>query len=513
MKKFLQERKRIITILAPLMIGIIYLALCLVCLRHSASTAEAYNAYLVRFDFGGIWNLSATGTEPPLYLFLLKIWAHVFGHADFVLRILSTMLGALAILTAYLWIKYKFGVTAAISSTFLLAIAPFFVRAGQEIGSFTLVILIIIAASFVLELALNTKNKICWVLYVLLVAAGLWTSYYCGLAWLAHVAYLAISFGKKAPYKQIALSFLAAAILWLPWAPSAINQINTPQAAGNNDLSLVSVANVATETLVYTRADELRNSALVFCLVTVVMILLFVIGQRKKMPQLVSMIAVPFVGLLLLSLLPCIGFDFWSISFVGAASVLAMGVAWTAFARKRPVQKRQRKSVKHEKACAVLATGTGLIMIVTSACGLSSVYAHEGYDLRLNKKHSADILYENIVDFDFNQYLPIVVKSSDLYYELSTYTTEKNPVTFVEAELKQNYGSLQPLRQSYFGKISNWEKFLAEHDAFWLVDVEPDDSAWLDFSYDGWQATTRSDLRFSDDGEMYQILKLEKEQI
>lgn len=513
MKKFLQDRKRIICILAPLLAGMLYLILCLICLRHSVSTAEAYNAYLVRFDFGGIWNLATSGTEPPLYLFLLKVWAHVFGHADFVLRIMSAMLGALAIMVAYLWVKYNHGATTAIVGAFLLAITPFFVRAGQEICAVTLVILIVMAASFVLQIAVNTKNKVWWAFYAIFVAAGLWTSYFCGLAWLAHLLYLTKILGKKIWQKKIIFAFLAAVVLWLPWVPGLINQINTPQNISNAELNLVNVADAVTETLAYTRAEETHNIVLVLCLILGALAVIMTAHYRRKMPLFSILFAVPAVALLLLALAPKIAFSIWQIPFVGAVLVLIMSIAGTMFARGKVATKKRRGKAKTQKAHVWLVVSMSAVAVVTFSCGLASVYAHEGYDLRLEQKHSADILYENIVELDFDQHLPIVVKTPELYYELSTYTTERNPVTFIEADLVGDYGIFKPLRKSYFGKIANREKFLSEHPAIWLVDYEPDGSEPLEFPVDGWRITTRSDLNFSDGGPTYQILKLEKEQI
>ncbi len=514
MKKFLQERKRIICILAPLGLGMVYLVLCMAGLQHAASTSEAYNAYLVRFDLSGIWELAATSTEPPLYLFVLKIWAHIFGHADFALRMMSAMIGALAILVAYLWMKYKYGATAAIVSVFLLAIAPFFVRVGQEIGAFTLAILIVIAASFALDLALNNRRKIWWAIYVLLIAAGLWTSYFCALTWLAHAIYLAKKYGKKIWRNKMLLAYLAALILWLPWLPSALRQESTVQPFEHADFSLVSVANAATETFVYAEATETKNIALVLCLIAAASTAFLLIRSRKKMSLLNSAWIAPMTGLILLAAGSTrINFDLWTVSFAGVIFMLSTGVGWTIFAREKNAQKKRRGKQKLPSRHALLATSSGVILCTTLICGLASVHAYKDYDLCLTQRHSADVLYENIVEFDFGQKLPIVVTSPSLYYELSTYGTAENPVTFIDENIGTGYGFVEPLHRSYFGKIANIEKFLAEHDAIWLVDYEPTDSAQLDFPYEGWRMTTRSDLHFSKDGEMYQILKLEKEQI
>ena len=145
--KYLRARKRIICISAPIIIGAIYMVLCIAQLNQSIWFDESYSAYLTRFEYPKIWAFTASDVHPPLYYFVLKTWAHFFGHTEVAMRSLSVIFGAIAVLFAFLWIKYKYGATAAITASTLLAISPVFVRYGQEMRMYSMVLAIVFAAT------------------------------------------------------------------------------------------------------------------------------------------------------------------------------------------------------------------------------------------------------------------------------------------------------------------------------------------------------------------------------
>ena len=80
MKKYLQERKRLIYLVSPALIGAIYLIACFVSMNQSIWLGESYNLYLARFDFAQIAELASANACPPLFFFVLKIWAHFCGY-------------------------------------------------------------------------------------------------------------------------------------------------------------------------------------------------------------------------------------------------------------------------------------------------------------------------------------------------------------------------------------------------------------------------------------------------
>ena len=208
MRRFVEKYKRPLTLVAPALIGALYLILCLVSVQQSIWFDESYTAYLIRFDFGSILKYTAADVHPPLYYFLLKVWSMIFGNSDFALRAMSAMFGALAILFAFLWLKYKYGKTAAILGSLFLALSPNFIRYGEEMRMYTLVAAIVFAATYFLQLAIDNKSRKWWIIYAALVALGMYTHYFTAFAWMAHVVYLIVIYKKEFFTKKISMCFL-----------------------------------------------------------------------------------------------------------------------------------------------------------------------------------------------------------------------------------------------------------------------------------------------------------------
>ncbi len=508
MKKFLRERRRVILIFAPVAIGLIYFLLCAVNIRQSVWLNESYGAYLTHFDFGSIWDFSAANGHSPLYFFILKIWAHFFGHGAAAMRVLSILFGALAIMFAFLWLKYKYGGAAAIVASFILAISPMMVHYGQEIQLPAMAIMIVFAATYFLQLAIDHGKTYWWIVYGLLITAGMWTHYLCALAWLAHIVYLFVIYGKKILRKDIVMTYLLAIILSLP----CLVRLTIQTAAAGT--SAASIASYWSEMLVYTPAGATKGWVMVPCLITAVVMIGLAIHFRKKIKLLISMSAIPTFLLMLLSMSPFnLEFAAQSVSFAMAAFYLLEGVIIVLLAREMTKPKKARKK-KHFYRQPILIVGALTLLIVGNAiCGLSSVYAYGNYDFVTNKKPTTKDLYDNIVALDNYQGSPIIANTEWLYYDLSAYVSEDLPVLFIDESVDYKYGVQEPLKQSYFGKIADLDKYLEEHSAFWYVGIEPKNGAELDFPRTGWYITTRSDLQFDEHGDRYQILKLEKEQI
>ena len=515
MKKFFQDRKRIILILAPLFIGLIYLLLCIANMHQSIWFDESYSAYLVRFDFGKIWEFTSVDVHPPLYYFLLKIWAHLFGHNVETMRVMSALLGALAIVFAYLWLKYKYGGAAAVVASLLMAISPIMVRYGQEMRMYTLVILIVFAATYFLQLAIDHGKKYWWVIYAILVAAGMWTHYFCAFAWCAHVVYLFTIYGKKIFQKKIILTYLLSVVLFLPWVPSLISQTSAVQSGfWIGETSVASIADYWTEAMIYDRASEVKSWLLILCLATAIVVTALIIRYRKKLKLLLTLAIVPVIILLLLSMPPLEPmFISRYVLYAMVAFYLLEGVALVMYTREKFSTKWMTKKVRFYRHPVVLVGATVVLILCTTIFGLKSVYEHGNYNFVTWQKSTSKDLYDNLIVLDAMEGSPIISNSPWLYYDLSAYTSEENPILFIDEITDYEYGSLIPLRDSYFGKISDLDNYLKQHKTVWYVGVEPEDGAELEFPRDGWRVTTRSDLQFDDRSDRYQILKLEKEQI
>ena len=511
-RNFLRSHKRIICIMAPVILGLLYMVLCMAQLRQSIWFDESYSAYLTHFDYPKVWDLTAQDVHPPLYYFALKTWAHFFGHTDFAMRMLSVFCGAIAILFAYLWLKYKYGATAAITASALLAISPVFVRYGQEMRMYTLVLAIVFAATYVLQLAIDDGKKRWWVLYAVLLAAGMWTHYFCALAWFAHLVYLFIIYRKKFFQKRIILTYVGAVLLFVPWMPSLIRQTGSVQAGfWIPEMTAKTFMDYWSESLVYNNSADVKNWLLFLLLAAIVVIVTLTLKYRAKLKMLISMALVPFFILILISMPPLSPmFIPRYILFAIVSVALVSGVALVLYARD-PLPKRHNKNQVRRRVAAVIAAFA--ILVGTSIFGIISVYAKGNYNFSTGIKSSSKELYETIVALDGNANRAIICESEWLYYDLSFYTTKEHSVYFMNETTDYKYGSLYPLRDTYFGRIDDLDQFVGKRDSFWYVTTidEKTKKPAAEFPRKDWQIAEYSTVKLNDYDSTYAIVKMVKE--
>ena len=508
---FIRARKRIICIFAPVILGVLFMILCTVQLRQSIWFDESYSAYLTHFDYPKVWDLTAQDVHPPLYYFALKTWAHFFGHTDFAMRMLSVVFGAVAILFAYLWLKYKYGATAAITATALLAISPVFVRYGQEMRMYTMALAIVFAATYVLQLAIDNGKKRWWILYAILLALGMWTHYFCALAWFAHLVYLIVIYRKKIFQKKIILTYAGAVLLFVPWMPSLIRQTGSVQSGfWIPEISAKTFMDYWTETLVYQSSTGLKSWLLLLALAAIVVIVALVVKYRAKLKMLISMMLVP-LGLLILVSMPPLSPMFIPryILFAIVSVAVISGVGLVIYARDLP----KRAAKKQVRRRAVIVAISFVILASTSIFGISSVYETGNYNFSTNIKSSSKELYETIVTLDGGSNRAIICESEWLYYDLSFYSTKEHSVYFMNETVDYKYGSLYPLRDTYFGRIDDLDKFIGNRDSFWYITTidENTNQPAGKFPREDWTIAEYSTTQFNEHDSVYAIVKMVKE--
>ena len=508
---FIRAHKRIICIMAPVIFGLLYMVLCMVQLRQSIWFDESYSAYLTHFDYPKMWDLTAQDVHPPLYYFVLKTWAHFFGHTDFAMRMLSVVCGAVAILLAYLWLRYKYGATVAIVATAFLSISPVFVRYGQEMRMYTLVLAIVFAATYALQLAIDNGEKRWWALYAILLALGMWTHYFCAFAWIAHLVYLISIYRKKIFQKRIILTYVGAVALFVPWVPSLIRQTTSVESGfWIGDVSLHTLADYWSESLVFTKAGSLKGWLLCLVLLASVMIIALAIKSRKKMRMLLSMMITPFVALVLLSMPPLSPmFVTRYILFAIVSIALVSGVGLVLYARNQPKTRSKKKQSWRRAAlvCAIAVTLVG-----TSVAGLSAVYTTGNLNFNSNTKSASKELFETIIALDNDENLAIICASPWLYYDMSFYSTKEHSVYFMNETTKYDMGSLYPLRDSYFGRIDNLDAFIGKRDSFWYITtLNKKNELATTFPRDDWSIREYSTTKFNNYSDAYAVVKMVKE--
>ena len=482
-------------VLAPVLFGILYIVLCSVNLQQSIWFDESYGAYLTRFSFNEIWGLTAADVHPPLYYFALKIWSTIFGSTDFGMRFMSVFFGAVAIVFAWQWLKRKFGTKAALLATLLMTISPMFIRYGQEMRMYTLAAAIIFSATYILQLAIDTKQRKYWIIYGVLISLGMWTHYFTALMWLAHLAYLIYIYHKKIFQKNIILSYAVAVGLYLPWLPSFIFQSAVVQSGfWIGDPTLTTVTDYFSNTLLYLDSTE-TSGWLIFIMIAIAAALVFLVRKAGRRISLLNFMAfLPPIILLLVSMPPLAPMfvDRYVIySAVCLSLITGVSIALVKF---------------KSKIMPFLLTS---IFIIASVIGVSNVYAFGNYNRVVNGKSDAKALFESVVAASEETGTPIISNSEWLYYDLSFYGSEDHPVYFLDELVTYEWGSHQPLKQKDYGKITDLDAFLSEHDVVWFVGNLPK-SGNLEFPRAGYDEAQIMTLDVNINQTPYQAIELVK---
>ena len=473
MKEFLVKRRRVFVLLTPAILGAIFIILCLLGANHSATTTEGQTVFMTRFDFGQVWQIAGEQGEGPLYYWAAKIWAHFFGHTDYNIRVLSALFGAIAIVFAFLWTKYKHGLMAAVIAASLMSVAPLFVHFGQSADSAAMILALAFAASYFLQLAIDQRHKIWWLLYALIMIMGLWTSGLFVLVLIAHCLYIFRSAGKKAfARKAVWLSLLAIVVL------GALHTIyySRPLVMAEEADLMNSLSNAV-----------LYMNGVAPTLVAVACIGLLAYGAYKYRLRLLGYILlVTWLGAVLLP-----WFDLTKVPFLAVIPMLLAGIIIC-------------KMVRQKKAMRWLAGITGIICVALCVCGLMSVFGHDDIDINTGDTFVSRRIIGSIDDLNIGAKNAIITDSAEMYYQLATYTTEDNPVLFVGTS------SDKAIEFDYAGRVDDFSGWRERHGEFWQVFALSEEEFELP-SYEGWRVSQTSGFLPNEASYGYQLVKFEKE--
>jgi len=195
---------------------------------------EAYSILLAKSSFSEIIRLSSIDTHPPLFYIILKIWGMIFGFSELALRSLVVLFFGASVITAGLIVKKLFGTKATLFSLALIILSPILLRYGFEIRMYSMAMFIGALATLVLINAVSLDNSsrkrlYLFVVYGFLVAIGVYTLYYLVLLWMAHFVWLLWRSLKNKDKILNSLwfkSYLFGALLFLPWLPIFLKQVN-----------------------------------------------------------------------------------------------------------------------------------------------------------------------------------------------------------------------------------------------------------------------------------------------
>lgn len=511
MKNFLQRHKRSFCIYGPILISLVFVVLCIAQLNQSIWFDESYGAYIARFKFSDIVHFTSNDVHPPLYYFALKTWAHFFGYNIISMRLLSVFFGAFAILFAFKWLKYKYGAKVAFIGSFALAINPFIVRYGQEMRMYTLVLLIFFAATYFMQLAIDTKKKLYWIIYGILVAAGMWTHYFTAFAWCAQLVYILSIYKLDFFKKKLFLVYVLAILLFAPWFPALLSQVRcVQQGFWIPEISVKSLVDLWTEFTVYSSSDNNSNWTTILTLLNILVFAYIIAKTHKKQRYLSFLAVIPIIMLVIISLPPLKSMFVSRYLYYSAACVAMLPAVGFAILFYNDKSLRKKNPHKRHKAIRRYSA-MGVILLATSLFGLSNLYRTGNLNPADGVYPTAKQLYESIVDLSAEEEAIVVSgKTPVLIFDLGFYSTNEHPVLFLNEEMDYKYGSFLPPKESYFGRIDNFDQFKSENPSFWYVGegLDPDKDVPENF-----EIIEEASLQFHDKGQRYTLWKLQSTEL
>ena len=456
--------------LTPILAVLVFAVLGFANLHQAIWYDEAYSAYLVKGDFGQIWEMTSIDVHPPFYYFCLKVWSQIFGRSDLALRSMGVCFAALGIVLAYIWLRRKFGQKAATLATFALCLSPLLIRYSQEMRMYGVVFAIVMGATLVLDIALKQKSKLAWLGYGLLICLGMYTHYFTALAWLAQFGFIAWYFWKNGLQKMAIVAYIMAILLYLPWLPFFWQQTRSVQNGFWIDpVSAATPLSFLTESLVYREAVELGGWLILPVLVMVVVLIGLIVRTWRKLAKaercefavVLVMAFVPPALLMLLSLPP------FEPTYMTRYVVYAASMVWAIIGLL--VYWGRKYNKKWQNIAFVLLAGFCAIT------GILTVNMREGNGDVASK--------EMIAQLSQTTAAPILIHvHSQHYFNLMFYEEAEHPIYAFNVNFE--WGSLEPIRQYGQNHLEVPEDFVAQQDEFWVVTEQNDEN---EYEFEGFE--------------------------
>ncbi|MDN5274980.1 MAG: rane protein of unknown function [Candidatus Saccharibacteria bacterium] len=454
---------------------------------------EAFGAYLIRFDFWHIATYTASDVHPPLYYWMLKLWSLLFGTSEFALRSMSVLFAAIAITFGFLTVKRLLGRKAAWLGLLFMILSPMLVRYSQEMRMYTMVTAIALAATYVLTIATESKRRLPWIVYGVLVGLGMWTHYFTALVWLAHWVWRAWTVREKHKKRQAfikaffirewILAHIVAVGIFLPWLPSLVWQLAIVQANGFwiPPVIAATIPNFLTNVLYYQDQETVNPWATLFLIILAITMVTFAVrllrrlsGDKRRGYMLILAIAFVPVTLLFLASMPPLRSSFVDRYLIPSTLAIPLFAAVTL-------------ALSSEWIKPILQKALAGLMVIAMVFGIFNVYQLGNYNKTLHSSNNTRQTIEALVA-KAGDGQPIIADSPWLFYEAVFYSTDNHPVYFIDANTEYKFGSLNMLRDNDQHKIKDLDAFAKVHPVIWYLgrpgnnSLTPPKDTWMQIS-------------------------------
>jgi mannosyltransferase len=195
---------------------------------------EGTSVAVAQRDLVTIARDAASDIHPPLYYWLLSVWVRLFGIGETAVRSLSALLGVVLVTLTYALGRLLVGRWVGLAAALLAAINPFQVYYSQEARMYMLLAVLTAGVMLALVRVVGRGSWAAWGALVLLETSGLYThhsfAFIVLVLNLAYTLWLLLTW-RRAPVTWRSLNWVisqvAVVVLYLPWLPTAIQQVTT----------------------------------------------------------------------------------------------------------------------------------------------------------------------------------------------------------------------------------------------------------------------------------------------
>lgn len=181
-------------------------------------------------DLGRVIDLLQGDTvdlNPPL-AFVLAWASERLGDSPQLIRLGSLLAGVATIPLTYLLGVWTVGRRAALVAAALIALSPYLIFYSTEARAYALVMCLVLLSTLALLRALQTQRTLWWAAYAAASCAAMYAHYPAVFVLLAQFAWA--FWTRPKPRRALLAANLAAAIAYLPWLPTLLDNTGSPGA-------------------------------------------------------------------------------------------------------------------------------------------------------------------------------------------------------------------------------------------------------------------------------------------
>ncbi len=165
---------------------------------------EAYSASVAQGTAGEIISNHFSDVHPPLYYLVLHFWQHV-DTSDFTVRLLSVLLGTVAVAALHALGKTLFDQNVGLAAAAITCLAPYTVFYGQEARMYSLVLLLSALLLLTYSRMMQSGSKRWWLAYAACGALSMYVQYISALLLLGlHVHLFVTRRGDRGAWAMMA---------------------------------------------------------------------------------------------------------------------------------------------------------------------------------------------------------------------------------------------------------------------------------------------------------------------